>query len=275
MGITTLRQGLAGQCRGDVLEVSAGTARNLGYYRFGEHKVGKGIVQGVRSLTLVDLSQEMVEVGQRKWNVLKGTGGLQGWKDVPVRFLKADVRSRMPGPPVMEVKIEDQEVGDKAQQTQAVVVSREGGQRQYDFILQTMGLCSTDAPVELLQNLSLHLNTSNPDARILLLEHGQSYFDWLNRILDNQAPAHADQHGCWWNRDIGDIVRKSGLEVVRKKRKHFGTTWLYELKPGKQLTEASKAKAITPSGDGTAIKESATGWGSWLPRWTYEKICRR
>jgi len=49
--------------------------------------------------------------------------------------------------------------------------------------------------------------------------------------LDNNAPAHADKHGCWWNKDIQKIVEESELEVIEIKRYHLGTTWWVELRP--------------------------------------------
>ncbi|MCJ1231195.1 hypothetical protein MMC12_007872, partial [Toensbergia leucococca] len=75
-----------------------------------------------------------------------------------------------------------------------------------------MGLCSTPHPSHLLAHLGTLASPTN--GRILLLEHGRSHYEWLNRILDASAPAHADRHGCWWNRDVGRIVEESGLEVV-------------------------------------------------------------
>lgn len=241
MGIIKVRKGLAGQCHGHVLEVSCGTARNLGYYRFGAE-------DGVKSLTLADLSLRMVEQGRLKWFALRDSGQLVGEVGkVPVRFWKGDVKGEMPPPPL------DKDSG-KAQDG-------------YDTIIQSMGLCSTDEPVQLLQNLSGYLNPSNPDAKILLLEHGRSYFQWWNKVLDSQAAMHASKHGCWWNRDIGEIVKESGLEVVRERRNNFGTTWIFELRPVKQDREPAPPAAEASDGSGD--------WGDWVPRWAYEKICKR
>ena len=94
-----------------------------------------------------------------------------------------------------------------------------------------MGICSIADSVGLLRHLG---SLTNPEhGRILLLEHGQSHYDWLNSWLDHSAPGHADRYGCWWNKDIGSIVAESGLEVVTIKRYHFGTTWWVELRPSK------------------------------------------
>lgn len=101
----------------------------------------------------------------------------------------------------------------------------------FDTVLQTMGICSVADSVHLLHRLGSLVNPHH--GRILLLEHGKSYYDWLNSWLDSSAPSHADRYGCWWNKDIGRIVEESGLEVVTMKRYHLGTTWWIELKPRK------------------------------------------
>lgn len=240
---------MAKQCRGDVLEVSAGTGRNLGYYKFTQ--------DGVRSLTLVDLSKQMVDQAKQKWEILGG--GKKIALGVPVRFMQGDAASRMPDPPVLE-KAAPGEKHVKIVENGA----REGGKKGYDTIVQTMGLCSTPAPVDLLKNLIRHLNTENKDARILLLEHGRSYYQWLNRILDSQAPQHADQHGCWWNRDIGNIIEESGLAIVREVRKDLGTTWIFELKPKKQDMKhkvEAKVEGIKETAAKTATK------AGWFSKW--------
>jgi methyltransferase OMS1 len=107
---------------------------------------------------------------------------------------------------------------------------------KYDTIIQTFGLCSVADPGTLLANMAAKLQ---PDSgRIILLEHGRGYYDWLNKRLDNSAPKHFQKFGCWWNRDIEQIVQEAaqkvpGLEVVELKRPlwfQFGTTLLIELR---------------------------------------------
>ena len=104
-------------------------------------------------------------------------------------------------------------------------------------MLQTMGVCSIADPVRLLRQMASLTNSDH--GRILLLEHGRSWYDWLNSWLDSSAPGHADKFGCWWNKDIGRIVEEAGLEVVALKRYHFGTTWWVELRP-------KRKPAVTP-----------------------------
>lgn len=191
------RRELVQMARGNTLEVSCGTGRNLDYYELGERRAvnrsGKADVRGCRSVTFVDLSPEMVAITREKFEKM-----YPDFKKVAFRVQNAGDVTPPPG-------------------------------MYYDTVIQTMGLCSMPDPVGTLRHLG---SITEPEkGRILLLEHGRSYYDWLNSILDNLAPAHADRHGCWWNRDIGEIVKESGLEVVEEKRWHFGTTWRYVLRP--------------------------------------------
>ena len=243
-GVIRARKQMSAMVKGHVLEVSCGTARNLGYYGFDK----------IKSLTLIDLSPQMVEEARKKWNILN-PGKVA--ENVPIRFLQGDCIGDMPEPPTTQ--------GDASKSNTAFTPGLTKG---YDTIVQTMGLCSTAQPVELLKNLSKHLDHSNPDARILLLEHGRSYIGWVNKLLDSYAPQHADKHGCWWNRDIGQLIEESGLEVVKERRKQFGTVWIFELKP-KTVTQTLKDKAEQV---GEKLQEQVQtqtaprGWLSWMSK---------
>ncbi|CAI7586084.1 unnamed protein product [Penicillium pancosmium] len=195
--------------RGDVLEVSCGTGRNLEYYdlkeRRGMDEQGHAAVLGCRSLTFVDLSPQMVNITKKKFEAANP------------EFTHVAFRAQDAAAVTVESPVKVQNSGSGK------------GNVYYDTVVQTMGLCSMPDPVGTLRHLGQI--TEPGHGRILLLEHGRSHYDWLNRILDNLAPLHADKHGCWWNRDIGAIVKESGLEVVEEKRWHFGTTWRYVLRP--------------------------------------------
>ena len=231
MGIQKKRDRLAKMCKGHVLEVSCGTGRNLGYFDI-------GLASEVESLTFVDLSPPMIEVCKKKWDVLYASEKRNLKPGLQVRFMAGSALDAMPPPPG-------------------------GKQRKYDTILQTLGLCSTPSPVQLLTNLATHLNTSNPDAKILLLEHGRSYRDWLNNVIDNTAIEHAEKHGCWANRDIGALVEeaatKAGLELVRERRWHLGTTWVLELKAKQDSTESKEDKSEEDAEKQLPPKKSG-GW---------------
>jgi methyltransferase OMS1 len=197
------------KARGDVLEASAGTGRNGKYYD--ERKC--------RSWTFVDRSKEMLDIARTKFK-----------KEHPAyraaaTFLAQSVLDPLP---VLE---EDSNPKDERHRPPPGNSDSRIPRRQprvYTTVVQTMGLCSTPQPAALLARLG-DLADAN-GGRVLLLEHGRSYYGWMNALLDRTAGVHAERHGCWWNRDIGKLIEESGLEVVKVKRWHFGTTWWVELK---------------------------------------------
>ena len=77
--------------------------------------------------------------------------------------------------------------------------------------------------------------------QVLLLEHGRSSWEWLNRILDQGAPKHAAQWGCVWNRDIRALVENSGLKVNSISTYHFGTTYYIVATPSQEKTPTTQA----------------------------------
>lgn len=93
---------------------------------------------------------------------------------------------------------------------------------KYDTIVEAFGLCSHEDPVSALKNFSSLLK---PNGRIVLLEHGRSWYGIINKILDKRAVKRLNTWGCRWNLDIGEILDDSGLEIVEEKRTHLGTTW--------------------------------------------------
>jgi methyltransferase OMS1, mitochondrial len=102
----------------------------------------------------------------------------------------------------------------------------------FDTVVDTYGLCSFDDPVAAVREMA---RVCKPGGRILLLEHGRSTFHtWINTyILDQSAITHSWKYGCTWNRDIPQIIREAGLEVVSEKRRHFGTNYIIEAVPTK------------------------------------------
>lgn len=240
MGLNRLRKKMAQEASGDVCEVSIGTGRNLTFYDWnfpgfnGVGKPGNGhtIKKGkVTSFTAVDKSAEMLEVAHDKF--AKKYPGIIG-----VRWVIQDAAEPLPLP---LVSANDQ--GGKSRT------------KKYDTIIQTMGLCSTSDPVGLLKNLG---ESVEDDGRILLLEHGRSTWNWVNKILDGLAVRHAREFGCVWNKDIGEIVKESGLEITKMERKHAGTTWWIELRPKRNHNKDEKE---TPTG---ALKNCPQGKSTWL-----------
>lgn len=204
------RRKICQKAKGHVLEVSAGTGRNGGFYNMEQATEREEPVtiralkeQGekIRSITFVDKSQKMLDICSKRW--AEQHPDFRG----PMRFVVADVgvKDAITPPP---------------------------GSVGFDTIIQTFGLCSTTDPVDYMRRMGSLLKKpreGQEEGRILLLEHGRGHYWWINYVLDGLAKEHADRFGCWWNRDIGKIVKDSGLKVVELKRYHFGTTWAFEL----------------------------------------------
>ena len=92
----------------------------------------------------------------------------------------------------------------------------------YDSVVDTFGLCSVRDPVKALEEMK---RVVKPNGLILLLEHGKSSnYTWINNALDKTTCDHAKRWGCFWNRDIKDIILKAGLEPSQISTHHFGTT---------------------------------------------------
>lgn len=81
---------------------------------------------------------------------------------------------------------------------------------QFDTVVDTFGLCSCEDPVQVLQQA---VRVLKPGGQLLLIEHGRSSWDWLNTHLDRTAERHYSSWGCWWNRDILDIVQQVGSQL--------------------------------------------------------------
>jgi len=47
-----------------------------------------------------------------------------------------------------------------------------------------------------------------PGGQLILLQHGKASWGWLNHRLDDEAQAHFAKWGCWWNRDILQLVHE-------------------------------------------------------------------
>lgn len=91
---------------------------------------------------------------------------------------------------------------------------------KFDTTIQTLALCSLPSPT--LHLLHLASLTDPHHGQILLLEHGRSDYTWVNWILDRAARRHAERHGCWFNRDISGVLKEcedAGVLVVEEVRR--------------------------------------------------------
>ena len=197
MGIGLLRRALLYfHAAGTVLEVGAGTGRNLGYYP-----------TTVDRVLLTDSSNQMLARAREKIKSLA--------KEKP----------------------------------QCVCLEGDSGSldfpdRCFDTVVDTFGLCSYDDPVAVLKEMS---RVCKPEGKILLLEHGKSKsWEFITQHLDKNAERHAKNWGCVWNRDIDDILERSGLQLERLRTFHFGTTY-YVICTPTVTTGDSNSKAASGS----------------------------
>lgn len=146
-------------------------------------------LRNIESITFMDSSEKMVEVCQKKFRK---------------KFSKYNKAAFAVG------KAEDLE-------------SLAQNEIKYDTVIEAFGVCAHEDPVKALQNMAKVLKTGG---RIILLEHGRSYYDFLNNHLDFRAEKRMKTWGCRWNLDIGEIVDDAGLDIVQEKRAHFGSTWM-------------------------------------------------
>ena len=239
-GLRRLRRRLLAQARGHVLEVAVGTGRNTPFYD----------TKRCDTVTLVDSSRAMLAVARRKWEAAHPDYYHR------VFFKRGDCCAATAAAPSSDA-VDSADAADAG-----VLTPPFGAQAGFDTVVDTMGLCSTRDPVQLLHNLEA---VTEPTAgRILLLEHGRAHYGWLNALLDRHAAAHADAHGCWWNRDIGAIVAASGLRVDRIRRYSLGTVWWVELRPRHGVrARATAADSNPPPAERQTWTAWATAWAAW------------
>ncbi|ORX47187.1 hypothetical protein DM01DRAFT_1339205 [Hesseltinella vesiculosa] len=201
MGMGVLRWWLVSQAKGDVLEVAAGTGRNFGYYRPSQ----------VASLVVTDDHASMLSQAEAKFAQYK-----EKFHDTFVAFQTANV----------DQHLHASQADNKEQASQDL-------SRKFDTVIDTFGLCSCHDPAEALVAMADACKSS--ESRILLLEHGRSHYDWLNRLLDANVDKHVQKWGCWWNRGIMDLFQddrvKDKVEVLSSSRWHFGTTCYIVARP--------------------------------------------
>lgn len=247
MGVKLMRWWLVRQAKGDVLEVSAGTGRNLKYYD----------LESISSLTVTDVSKQMLWHAAEKYKNMHSDGS------TPVHFKVADAvdicaassASDLPtfAHPARSPKNSAPDDSDSRRRPASTAVPDDDGrgdisadksraqgahtdaassseihQGSYDTVIDTFGLCSHANPVEALQEVA---RACKPGGKIMLLEHGRSSYEWLNRILDNGAGQHKKRWACNWNLDIADVVEQSGLNIESMSRWHFGTTFVIVATP--------------------------------------------
>ncbi|KAK3994597.1 putative mitochondrial methyltransferase OMS1 precursor [Cladorrhinum sp. PSN332] len=263
-GITSLRRQLTSRARGHVLEIAIGTGRNLPYYDWAEVVSPSDQTEAERVSKV--LNWPLRKYGSQVTDLEKSPGGLEGevlsytGVDIsPDMLLLARDRVRLNIPGLNKL-MRKKRIEPMPESKPSTVVSAVDDRvklvlsdaeklpfpspppsistnEKYDTIVQTFGLCSVEDPKRLLKNM---LSAVKPGTgKILLLEHGRGWWDWVNGLLDKWAKEHHEKYGCWWNRDIEGIVREveremgGKVEIKRLERpgwRQLGTAVVVELR---------------------------------------------
>jgi len=214
---------------GKVMEVGAGTGRNVTYY----HPKKEG--GNVDSVVLTDTSDQMLLKAREKIKLMEEKKKNSIWRSIQESLKMINV---VDDKAIDESGDEDYEKKDNFFSMFVADASKLTSyypNNSFDTIVDTMGVCSFDNPVETLQEIQ---RICKPNGKILLLEHGRSQtWTGMNKFLDDNKERHAMNWGCVWNRDIEAIVRQSGLEIESIWKWHFGTTYYVICRPGKWKCE--------------------------------------
>lgn len=201
MGIKFLRWRLLRGARGRVLELGGGTGRNLGYYPPGR----------VKSIVVTDSNPNMLLETAKK-------GRQRGMTVVEVGDLQ----------PETETDSETKEAGGlgivlTVEQVDAHRLPFDDN--SFDTVVDTFGLCSYARPDEVLLEMQRVCKDQSQGGQLLLLEHGRSsWCSFITNMLDKGALRHAQTWGCWWNRDIQQLIADSGVDMTGHTTWHMGTT---------------------------------------------------
>lgn len=153
---------------------------------------------------------------------------------LPVKFCLADAQRMVSGPSASQAK-RKHEAAIKSEQSQHASRLQDKletfSAAQFDTVIDTFGLCSHEDPKAALQQMAA---VCKPGGQLILLQHGKASWGWLNHRLDDEAQAHFAKWGCWWNRDILQLVHEAGLIVESCSRWHFGTTYVIKARPSLQ-----------------------------------------
>ena len=147
----------------------------------------------VSELVLADASESMLKVAAQKVALLLTDGGAGAQRNVSNVTLAVTDAAAMPL-----------------------------ASESFDTVVDTFGLCSFENPAEALREMR---RCCKPGGRVLLLEHGVSDWSLLAWWQQHRLNRHVVKWGCYWNRDILQLVRDSGLRVEEVRRKHMGTTY--------------------------------------------------
>ncbi|KAF9314183.1 hypothetical protein BG003_004415 [Podila horticola] len=223
LGIQRRRRRLLKQAQGRVLEIASGTGRNVDFYP-------KGCCS---EIVFSDFSQGMMEVLKQK--VAESDMGkrfdyqLRRQQQLELERISHQNKASSPG----TVGLESGNDSLTQEQIPSVVETHlrfktmnaaaiPYPDQSFDTVVDTFGLCSFEEPVQVLKEMKRVLK---PGGRLLLLEHGNSHWGFMQDMQAKQLDKHVHKYGCYWNREIEELVKEAGLVVREKERSQLGTVY--------------------------------------------------
>ncbi|KAF9950848.1 hypothetical protein BGZ72_007565 [Mortierella alpina] len=241
LGIQRRRKRLLKQAQGRVLEIASGTGRNVDYYT-------KGCCD---EIVFSDFSEGMMEVLKQKV-AASDLGKRYDYHKRRQQQLELERIAHSRQLPESQEQEPSQE--DAAASTEEALPSSEARSQQgprtttqptkvveteirfktlnaaaipypdqsFDTVVDTFGLCSFEDPVQVLKEMKRVLRVGG---RLLLLEHGNSHWGFMKDMQAKQLDRHVHKYGCYWNREIEELVADAGLKFVEKERSQLGTVY--------------------------------------------------
>ncbi|KAG0377933.1 hypothetical protein BGX24_005134 [Mortierella sp. AD032] len=235
LGIQRRRKRLISQASGRVLEIASGTGRNVDYYKKGccdeivFSDFSEGMMQVLKEKVAVSdlgkrwdyqkrrvhqLELELERIAslskQAQGSVGAGTGAIDGGA--------ASASSGSTAAAVEAGEVVETEIRFKTMNAAAIPYP----DQSFDTVIDTFGLCSFEDPVQVLREMKRVLK---PGGKLLLLEHGNSHWGFMKDMQAKKLDRHVHKYGCYWNREIGELVQDAGLKVVEQERSQLGTVY--------------------------------------------------
>lgn len=186
LGIDVARMKLIGEAKGKVLEIGCGTGLNLPFYKFASSLSAN---DGVTSLTLIDISDQMMDEAKAKVEALKIPSF------VPVKFMKGDATTDL---------------------TQVY-----GTEGEFDTIIDTFSLCvmGNEGAKRCLNQMKSVLKPMEKGGKMYLIENTRSSNTFIGGYQDLTADAAAKLggKGCVFNQDVSSFITSTeGLQIVKE-----------------------------------------------------------